>query len=337
MAQQNAPLRGIVTAIVTPLTDQFTLDHAGLERLIEHLITGGVHGIFALGTTGEAPALPLELRNEIIELTCRRVAGRIPVVIGVTDTSLVEATRLAQNAKHCGAAAIASAPPFYYSLTQEEILRYFELLSAQSGMPLLLYNQPSNTHNIIEVDTVRRAAENASVVGLKDSGMDMGYFHQVRASLPGRNDFSLLVGPEELLAECVLLGGSGGMAAGSNIHPRLFVDLYNASAAGDLPRVVRLHQEVMAFGRAIYHGSNPLRGLKCGLELLGISSSVLTEPLAQYSDEQSAAVKRYIDQNKSIILGHSVSGDGVFWSPVGSSGRQPQRAADKSRTIPDGV
>jgi 4-hydroxy-tetrahydrodipicolinate synthase len=143
--------------------------------------------------------------------------------------------------------------------------------------------------------------------------MDMGYFHQVRACLSGRNDFSLLVGPEELLAECVLLGGSGGMAAGSNIHPRLFVDLYNASAAGDLPRVVLLHQEAMAFGKAIYHGSNPLRGLKCGLELLGICGSVLTEPLAPYSAEESAAVKKYIDQHKSIILGHCVSGDGVLW------------------------
>lgn len=318
MAQHKAPLVGIVTAIVTPLTDQFTVDHAGIERLIEHVIAGGVHGIFALGTTGEAPALPVEVRKQIVEVTCRLVAGRVPVVVGVTDTSLVEATRLAQYAKHCGAAAVASAPPFYYSLTQDEILRYFELLSSQSGMPLLLYNQPSNAHNIIEVETVRRAAENESVVGLKDSGMNMSYFHEVSASLSGRNDFSMLVGPEEMLAECVLLGGSGGMAAGSNIRPRLFVDLYNASAAGDLPRAVRLHQDVLAFGRAIYHGANPLRGLKYGLELLGISNSVMTEPLARYSPEQSVAVKRYIDQNKSIILGHGSSDDDESWIPVGS-------------------
>lgn len=314
MGEQTAQLRGIVTAIVTPLTDQFTLDHAGLERLIEHLIAGGVHGIFALGTTGEAPALSAELRNKVVELTCRCVAGRVPVVIGVTDTSLVEATRLARKAKDCGAAAIAAAPPFYYSLTQDEILRYYELLSAQSAMPLLLYNQPSNTHHFMEVDTVRRAAEIESVVGLKDSGMDMGYFHQVHACLSGRNDFSLLVGPEDLLAECVLLGGSGGMAAGSNIHPRLFVDLYNASAAGDLPRVLLLHQEAMAFGKAIYHGSNPLRGLKYGLELLGICGSMLTEPLAPLSAAENAAVKEYTDRHRANILNHGPSSNGFATS-----------------------
>ena len=80
--QQTPVLRGIVTAMVTPLKDQNTLDHAGLERLIEHLIAGGVHGIFPLGTTGEAPALPAQLRHEVVELTCCQVNGRVPVVIG---------------------------------------------------------------------------------------------------------------------------------------------------------------------------------------------------------------------------------------------------------------
>lgn len=305
MAQQLPILRGIITAMVTPLQDQYTLDRAGLERLVEHLIHGGVHGIFPLGTTGEAPAIPVELRNEVIELTCRQVAGRVPVVIGVTDTSLVEAIRLARKAKECGATAIATAPPFYYSLGQDEILRYCKKLAEGAEIPLLLYNAPGNTHHTLSVDTVRRAAEIESIVGLKDSGMNMIYFHEVRASLRGRAGFSLLVGPEELLAECILLGGHGSMAAGSNIYPRLFVDLYDAAMARDLPRVMRLHEEVMAFGKAVYHGDNPLRGLKHGLEFLGVCSSVLTEPLPDYSVKESLSVERYIDQNRSKMLNHS--------------------------------
>jgi 4-hydroxy-tetrahydrodipicolinate synthase len=302
MARQAPLFQGIITAMVTPLNDQNTLDHAGLERLIEHLIDGGVHGIFPLGTTGEAPALPVELRNEVVELTCRQVAGRVPVVIGVTDTSLVEATRLARKARDCGATAIASAPPFYYSLSQDEILRYTEKLVEQAEIPLLLYNAPGNTHHTLNVDTVCRAAEIEQIIGLKDSGMSMSYFHEVRASLCGRSDFSLLVGPEDLLAECVLLGGHGSMAAGSNVYPRLFVDLYKASVEGDMPRVLRLHEEVMAFGKAVYHGENPLRGLKRALELIGVCSSVLTEPLPDYSPEETVCVERYVEQNKFKML-----------------------------------
>jgi dihydrodipicolinate synthase/N-acetylneuraminate lyase len=285
-------LHGIVTAMVTPLKDQYTLDYAGLERLIEHLIAGGVHGIFPLGTTGEAPALPAALRHEVVELTCRQVAGRLPVVIGVTDTSLVEAARLAAKAKDCGATAIATAPPFYYSVTQREILHYCEKLIEQVDIPLLLYNAPGNTHHTLSVQTVCRASNIKNVIGLKDSGMNMGYFHEVRAALNGRKDFSLLVGPEDLLAECVLLGGHGSMAAGSNLYPRLFVDT---------ARTLELHDEIMAFGKAV-NRANPLRGLKCGLGLLGICSSLLTEPLAPYSQEETESVERYIAQHRSKMI-----------------------------------
>ena len=289
--------------MITPLTDQYTLDRQGLERLIEHLLAGGVHGLFALGTTGEASALPMELRKEMITQVCRLAGGRVPVVVCVTDTSLVEATRLAQKAKDCGAAAISAAPPNYYPITQEEILRFVEKLVRQAAMPLLLYNAPGNTHHIIEPNTVRRAAGIENVIGLKDSGMDMDYFRELHDGLAGRDDFSLLVGPEELLAECILLGGHGSMAAGSNIYPRLFVDLYEASAAGDMARVKTLHQEVLEFGGAIYHGNNPLRGLKCGLGLLGMCSSLLSEPLADYSSGERAIVERYIDRYRTEILG----------------------------------
>lgn len=307
MTQERPHFRGIITAMITPLTDQHTIDQQGLERLIEHLIAGGVHGLFPLGTTGEASSLPMELRMGMITQVCRLANGRVPVVVCVTDTSLAEATRLAQKAQDCGAAAIATAPPNYYPITQDEILRYIEKLVRQAGMPLLLYNAPSYTHHTIKPKTVRRAAAIENVVGLKDSGMDMNYFREVHAGLAGRGDFSLLVGPEELLAECVLLGGHGGMAAGSNIYPRLFVDLYNAAAAGDMAGMKTLHQEVLQFGGAIYHGNNPLRGLKWGLGRLGICSSLLSDPLADYSPEKKAIVERYIDQHRSAILGNEPS------------------------------
>jgi 4-hydroxy-tetrahydrodipicolinate synthase len=225
-------------------------------------------------------------------------------VIGVTDTSLVEAVRLAATAKDCGATAIATAPPFYYSVTQSEILHYCEKLIEQVNIPLLLYNAPGNTHHTLSLATVCRAAQIENVIGLKDSGMNMGYFHEVKAALNGRKDFSLLVGPEELLAECVLLGGHGGMAAGSNVYPRLFVDTYNACVEGDMPRVRELQAEIMAFGKAVYR-ANPLRGLKCGLELLGICNSLLTEPLAPYSAQESESVAQYIILHRSNMLSHA--------------------------------
>lgn len=301
MANEHPLFQGIITAMVTPLTDQETIDREGICRLIEHLIKGGVHGIFPLGTTGEAPALPTEIQEEVVTITCAQVAGRVPVIVGVTNNSLVEAVRLAWVARDAGATAIASAPPFYYSLSQDEILRYFEKLVEQSGLPLMLYNAPENTHDTLQPDTVHRTMQIENIIGLKDSGFDMNYFRAVRDVCSGRKDFSLLVGPEELLVDCIQSGGHGSMAAGSNVYPSLFVDLYNAAVAGDAGRAADLHRQVLAFGRSIYHGRNPLRGLKCGLQALGICSNVLSEPLSNYTDEQTVAVQNYVTEHFAVI------------------------------------
>jgi 4-hydroxy-tetrahydrodipicolinate synthase len=100
----HKPLRGVITAMITPLRARDELDHAGLERLVEHLIAGGVHGLFILGTTGEAPGLSYRLRAELIERTCKQVAERLPVIVGITDTAFVEAASLAAAARKFGAA-----------------------------------------------------------------------------------------------------------------------------------------------------------------------------------------------------------------------------------------
>src|ERR1700721_1780988 len=111
--------------MVTPLDQDLNLDQKGLERLIEHLIQGGVHGIFILGTTGEAPSLPYEVRAELIERSCEIVASRVPVIVGITDTSYADAVRMAVKAHACGAAGVVAAPPYYFQVMQADLLVYF--------------------------------------------------------------------------------------------------------------------------------------------------------------------------------------------------------------------
>jgi 4-hydroxy-tetrahydrodipicolinate synthase len=292
------PLRGVITAMVTPLKQDLTLDQKGLERLIEHLIGGGVHGIFILGTTGEAPNLPYSVREELIEQTCRLVGSRVPVIVGITDTSYKDALRLAAKSHRCDASAVVAAPPYYFQVGQVDLLHYFKTLASESPLPLFLYNAPLNVPLWIEIDTAIKLATEPNIVGLKDSGMNMAYFHAVREGVRALPEFSLLVGPDELLAEAVLMGAHGGMAGGSNVWPRLFVALYEAAAAHDVSRTVALQRLAMQFDNAVYrsarHSSNPLRGLKCALSILGICSTDVTLPLRPYSSEERAQVEKYL-------------------------------------------
>src|SRR5690606_34572002 len=104
---------GIIPPMVTPLSGRDTLDIDGTQRLVEHLIGGGVHGIFILGTTGEAPSLSYRLRRELIDLVCQLADRRVPVLVGITDTSFVESVNLAGHAASAGAAAVVLSTPYY--------------------------------------------------------------------------------------------------------------------------------------------------------------------------------------------------------------------------------
>jgi dihydrodipicolinate synthase/N-acetylneuraminate lyase len=294
-----APLRGIVVPMVTPLLDRDSLDGEGLERLIEHILAGGVHALFILGTTGEGPSLSYRLRDEMIERTCEQVAGRVPVLVGITDTAFVESVNVAGKAKEAGAKALVLAHPCYFPAAQAEILEYLEHLASELPLPLFLYNMPSHTKLTFAPKTVRAAADIPGIVGLKDSSANMFYYHQVQMLLRDKPDFSLLVGPEELLAETVLLGGHGGVNGGANMRPQLYVDLYNAALSKDLSRVNSLHEKVMEISGKIYTVgaySSYLRGLKCALSCMGICSDFLAEPFQRFGAEERDTIRRYVEE-----------------------------------------
>ncbi len=288
------PLQGIIPPMVTPLADDDALDVAGLEHLVEHVLAGGVSGLFILGTSGEALSLSQRLRVELIERTSRLVARRVPLLVGITDTSLVESLRLAERAAEAGATAVVLAQPPYYPVNQADLCRYVEQLVERLPLPVFLYNMPSHTKLVYEVDMVRRLLENPKIIGLKDSSGDMLYFHAVRQATAAREDFSLLMGPEELLAEAVLLGADGGVNGGANLRPELYVALYQAARDGNLPRVAQLHEQVLRIAQALYtmdqNSAGVIKGLKCALAHAGICSGRVAPPLQALNGEQQARI-----------------------------------------------
>ena len=167
--QTNKPaFSGIIPSMVTSLLlDNLSLDVDGVKHLVEHLVSGGVHGIFILGTTGESTSLSYKTREQLIVESCKAVNGRVPVFVGITDTSIEESVHLALIAKNAGAAAVVAAPPYYYGLGQEELYKYYWSLADQASLPLFLYNMPSHTKINIDVKTVVRLSEHPNIVGVE--------------------------------------------------------------------------------------------------------------------------------------------------------------------------
>ena len=182
----NAPLTGIIPPLVTPLKDRDTLDAAGLERVIEHVLAGGVHGLFLLGTTGEAASLSYRLRREMISAACAQVKRRVPVLVGITDTSFVESVNLARHCADCGADAVVLAPPYHMPEGQAELREYLGHLLPELPLPLFLYNVPPLTKVAFALETVRWAMGQPRILGMKDSSGSMIYFNRVQAMLAAR-------------------------------------------------------------------------------------------------------------------------------------------------------
>ncbi len=288
-----APLRGIIPPMVTPLSGKNTLDIEGLHRLIEHIIGGGVHGLFLLGTTGEGPSLSVKLKYELVKEACTIIAGRVPVLVGITDTSYSESIKLAEHSADCGANAVVLAPPFYFPTGQPELLEYLEHLTPQLTLPLYLYNMPSMTKVDICVDTLCKASKIEGIIGFKDSSGNMIRFHEYLTAMKDRPDFSLLIGPEELLGESVLFGGFGGVAGGANIYPKLFVDMYNAAVAGNIAEVRKLQTEIFRLRRMYFYGhysSTFIKGVKCALNIMGICSDFMAEPFHAFRQPEREKV-----------------------------------------------
>jgi len=300
----NLPLSGIIPPVITPLLDNNTLDRKGLENLIEHLLSGGVHGLFILGTTGEATSLNYTLRKELIKMTSELVNNRVPVVVGITDTSLNGSLEIAEYSKSAGLDGVVIAPPYYLPMAQEEMREYLENMVPRLPLPFLMYDMPACTKMHMSVETIKKAKE-LGAIGIKDSSGDMSYLFSLIDEFKDSPKFAIISGTELFLPDTVLHGGHGAVAGGANIFPKLFVDLYNASREKDLDRIAVLLDKVLMIKNTIYnvgkHNSRILKGIKCALSLMGICSDYVAFPLRKFRDEEREKIELHIAELNKIM------------------------------------
>jgi dihydrodipicolinate synthase/N-acetylneuraminate lyase len=292
-------LPGIIPPMVTPLRSRDELDVAGLEKLLEHIATAGVSGIFILGTTGEGPSLSYRLRRELIERVCRQTRRRVPVLVAISDTAFVESVNLARHAAEYGADAVVTAAPYYMPEGQPELQEWLDHLVPELPLPLYLYNMPPLTKISFELDTVRRALQHPGIAGLKDSSGDLNYFRDILELQKQRPDWAVLIGPENKLLDSLQLGGHGGVSGGANLFPKMYVELCKAFEAGDLARAQELQkliQRVGALYRVGKHPSTIIKGIKCTLSCLGICDDFMAEPFHRFRAAERELLKGRLNE-----------------------------------------
>lgn len=284
-------LSGVMVALATPLNADRSVDEAALERLVAHVLAGGVDGVAPLGSTGEGPAMGPTARKIVLRRVMQAVGGRVPVVPGVTETSLEAAVAGVEQAAAAGAAAVLVAPPSYYPADQAGVAEFFLAVADRSPVPVLIYNIPQMTKVAVAPATVGRLAQHPRIGGIKDSSRDFEYFLQVIAATRAFPGFSCLTGNDIYLLYAHAAGGHGTIAATPNVAPHLNAGLWAAAQAGDMARAARFQEQIMQLNLTCRRGTFPA-AWKGALHALGLCGPTTALPMSPLGPDELADLRR---------------------------------------------
>jgi len=270
-------LRGVWPALATPLSRDEEVDRAGLARVTEYCLGGGVYGVVVLGSTGEFPAMTESMRVTAIATVVEAVDRRVPVVAGCGESGTKRTVYQVKALDGSGVQAALVALPFYYPLDQPAVRRFYEAVADVSPLPVVLYNFPQMTKISIAPDTLGSLADHPNVIGVKDSSGDFVGLQNYLAATAGK-DFSVMCGNPALGLAAYVHGADGGIFAGASLAPALCVQVYAAFVDGDLTTAAELQRKATTIARMGQFGSNSAV-IKVGLQRLGICEAYTTSPL----------------------------------------------------------
>ncbi|EIW18678.1 MULTISPECIES: 4-hydroxy-tetrahydrodipicolinate synthase [Pelosinus] len=285
--------RGIIPAVITPLTAEEKFNEKAMRKLVNYLIGGGVHGLFITGTTGEFYGLTPEEKREVIQVTMDEVKGRVPVYAGTNGITTRESIMLTQLAEECKVDAVSVLTPMFVTPNQEQLYKHYKDIAASTSLPVILYNNPPKTGVNLAPATVAKLAEIPNIVSIKDSSGDLTLTAEYIRLTQDREDFSVLMGRDTLIYGALLYGATGSIASCANVAPRLCADIYEKYMAGDLAGALKAQFALAPLRIAFSIGTFPAV-IKESLILLGIEAGPCMDPAGPMTHEERAQLSKVL-------------------------------------------
>ena len=287
--------KGIVPAMVTPIEAGGRINEKALRKLVNHLIEGGVHGLFPVGSQGEFFSLTREEKKTVLRVVIDETAGRVPVYAGTGGITTREAVDLTLMARDLGASAVSVITPYFLVPTQQELIQHFlTIAKAAPDLPMLLYSNPDRTGVAMPPATVKELAGVENIVGIKDSSGDMtlsGEYIRLTRSM----NFHVLAGRDTLIYATLCYGGTGSITATANVDPRVPVAIYESFVAGDHKRALEAQYQLAPLRIAFGLGTFPVV-IKEALNMIGIEAGAAIPPVGSMSRENREKLRKILDE-----------------------------------------
>lgn len=274
---------GIIPAMVTPLTADDEINEPALRRLTNHLIEGGSHGLFAVGSQGEFWALSADEKQQVWEVVVEETNGRVPVYAGTAAVTTREAMTLTRLAEKAGVDAVSILTPFFVSPSEDELYNHYRAIAESTSLPILLYSNPARTGVKVSPGLLARLAKIENIVGIKDSSGDLQLTAEYTRVAPP--DFAVLMGRDTLIFAALLYGAKGAIAATANVVPALVVSIYERFKAGDMEGARSAQEALAPLRLAFFWGTFPVV-IKEALDLMGMEGGPARAPVGPMSDEK---------------------------------------------------
>ncbi|MBP3482252.1 MAG: 4-hydroxy-tetrahydrodipicolinate synthase [Alistipes sp.] len=271
--------KGLGAAMITPFDKDGNIDYEALGRMTDYVIDGGVDYVVALGTTAETPTLYIPERAAIADFIKRKVAKRVPLVIGAGGNSTSEVLDQLREIDLEGADAILSVTPYYNKPSQEGLYRHFERVAEASPLPIILYNIPGRSGvNMLPETTLRIARDMPNVIGIKEASGNIG---QIERIIKERDkDFLVIAGDDGMAIDIMQRGGDGVISVAANLFPEKFGHCISLAAAGDFEAAKREYEPYGETVSALFAEGNPT-GIKCALKAKGLIGGTMRLPLVE--------------------------------------------------------
>lgn len=284
-------LQGTGVAVITPFTNEGTVDFEALGRLLNFLIEGGVNYIVTMGTTGETPVLSREEKKQIITFTYEQVNKRVPVVVGVGGNATHEIIEDLDYFPLEECVAVLSASPYYNKPSQEGIFQHYKALAAASPKPVILYNVPGRTGKNMTAETTLRLAVIPNIAGIKEASGDMAQCMNILKDRP--QSFLVVSGDDALALPQLACGMDGVISVAGNCFPGKFSSMVNFCLQADFANARKLNDQMIEAYELLFAENNPA-GAKAFLFEMGVIQNVVRLPVVPLSDTLHTEVKKFI-------------------------------------------
>ncbi|MCE2577674.1 4-hydroxy-tetrahydrodipicolinate synthase [Gluconacetobacter entanii] len=285
---ETTMFKGSITALITPMNQDGSLDLSSMGRFIDWQIQQGTSALVPVGTTGESPTLSHDEHAQVVEFTIKTANGRVPVLAGAGSNSTAEAIKMAQQAQSAGAAAVLVVTPYYNKPTQEGVYRHFMAVADAISIPVILYNIPGRSVIDISVETMARLAKHPNIIGVKDATANLLRPLQTRQTVG--KPFNQLSGEDGTAVAFLASGGDGCISVTSNVAPTQCAEIQAAWNDGRVMDAMERHDRLFPLHDALFCESNPVP-VKFAASVLGLMGETCRLPLAPLSDASRTRVK----------------------------------------------